>query len=103
MTAASSGGVGDMRPLPSKRLSRHALERWSERVGCEPTALPASDLNRFLLTGRRRPRPRHWTRTYAEPGTVFVYSADRPGVCVVVRDGIAVTVLTRGLFRGAAA
>ena len=51
----------------------------------------------------RRPCPRQWTRTYAEPGTVFVYRADRPDVCVVVRGGVAVTVLTRGLFRGAAA
>lgn len=59
-------------------------------------------LSSFLATGHRRPRPRHWTTARPAPGTSFVYSAAQPGVCVVLRDGTAVTVLTRWLCRRAA-
>ena len=87
---------------PPPRLTRHAVERWSERVGGSPASIPAAALERFLRSGRRRPRPRHWTRTHAEPGTSFVHLADQPDVCVVVRNRAAVTVLTRDLCRGGA-
>jgi len=81
------------------RLSRHAVERWSERVGTSPATIPASALEHFVSHGRRRPRPRHWTTTRAEPGTTFVYLADQPGICVVLRGRVAVTVLSRELCR----
>lgn len=81
------------------RPSRHSLDRWSERVEDDLSRLSAAALRQFLATGRRRPRPRHWTKTTAESGTTFVYCASWPGVCVVVRGDVAVTVLTRQLCR----
>ncbi len=83
------------------RITRHALDRWSERVGGVES--PASALEQFMSRGRRRPRPRHWTTASAAPGTSFIYLSDQPGVCVVLRDGAAVTVLTRSLCRREAA
>ena len=102
--AGTTRGTSGRRCEPRPRwISRHAVDRWSERVGVGLGARAGAELQRFLATGRRRPRPRHWTRAEAGPGTVFVYSAERPDVCVVVREGVAVTVLTRALCRRAAA
>jgi hypothetical protein len=82
------------------RLTNHAVERWFQRVdGGAPGILRGAALESFLRHGKRRPRPRHWTRTYAEPGTTFVYAADQPGVCAVLRGNVVVTVLTRALCR----
>lgn len=87
------------RTLP--RITRHAAERWAERVGGAGSS--QASLEGFLARARRRPRPRHWTTAAAQPGTSFMYLADQPGICVVVREGAAVTVLTRMLCRGEAA
>jgi hypothetical protein len=35
----------------------------------------------------------------AEPGLIFVYGALSPGVCLLVRDDVVLTVKTRELFR----
>jgi len=92
---ATSGG----RSAP--RITRHAIERWTERVGGSTN--PIAALQQFVARARRRPRPRHWTTAAPEPGTSFLYLADQPGVCVVLRGGAAVTVLTRSLCRRQAA
>ena len=33
------------------------------------------------------------------PGLRFVYSAEWPSICILVRDGVAVTVVTRGMMQ----
>ena len=74
----------------------HAIQRWQQRV--EPTIKRAEAdhaLQEFLRSGRARPRPRHWLVARPGPGVLFVFNARRPGVCVVLRGGHAVTVLTR--------
>lgn len=82
------------------RLTRHAVERWFQRVDLGTNDRPSiAALDDLLRRGKRRPRPRHWTRTHVEPGTTFVYAADRPGVCAVVRGNVVVTILTRELCR----
>lgn len=90
---------GSRRP----QITRHALDRWAERVASPGGDSPDITLERFLSLGRRRPRPRHWTTAAAAPGTSFVYLAEQPDVCVVLRGRAAVTVLTRSLCRSAAA
>ncbi|HEY7065734.1 MAG TPA: hypothetical protein VII06_29940 [Chloroflexota bacterium] len=83
-----------------RTISRHAVERWQERVEPGASALGARLALRALLdAGRVRPTPRHWTRVTPEPGLCFVYAADQPGVCALVRDRVVVTVLTRALCR----
>jgi hypothetical protein len=83
------------------RISRHAVDRWQQRVDRDSTfAMARRDLTSFLATGRVRPTPRFWMRELRPSGGLrFVYSARFPGVCVLVREGMAVTVVTRGLMR----
>lgn len=85
----------------TRLISRHAVERWQERVERgrgTPDARGA--LREFLARGRVRPTPRHWTTAMPEPGLCFVYWASRPGVCALVRQNTVVTILTRDLCRG---
>jgi hypothetical protein len=82
-------------------ISRHAVDRWRERVdtSCRPDEARQA-LARFVGGGRSRPTPRAWmSGVRPAPGLRFIYSADRPGVCVLARDGTALTVLTKSLCR----
>jgi hypothetical protein len=86
----------------SLRISNHAVHRWRERVesSCRSDQARQS-LTRFVQEGRSRPTPRRWMKEVKPaPGLRFIYAADRPGVCVLARDGTAMTVLTRSLCRG---
>ncbi len=81
-------------------LSTHAVARWQERVDPQISAVESRmALRRFVSLGRVRATPRHWMRddVTPAPGLSFVYCADRPGVCALVRDGVVLTVLTRTL------
>src|SRR4051812_44162760 len=84
----------------TRRISRHAVERWQERVerGASPRDAHGA-LRDFLAGGRVRPTPRHWTTATPEPGLCFVYWAIRPGVCALVRENTVITILTRDLCR----
>jgi hypothetical protein len=78
----------------SLRISNHAVNRWRERVETSCRSDQAQE-------GRSRPTPRRWMKEVKPgPGLRFIYAADRPGVCVLARDGTAMTVLTRSLCRG---
>jgi hypothetical protein len=90
-----------MRRVVRARVSSHAIQRWQQRVDTH-ASFPAarSALGEFLASGRARPTPRSWMReVVSAPGLRFVYSARWPGICVLVRDGVAVTVLTRAMVR----
>ena len=99
-STASSPGSATRAARWRPQITRHALDRWAERVAGRGGHSPEITLERFLSIGRRRPRPRHWTTAAAAPGTSFVYAAEQPDVCVVLRGRAAVTVLTRSLCRG---
>lgn len=89
-------------PTPSTkvRLSSHAIQRWCERVNTGATLTEARfELGQFISRGRVRATPRHWTDAAPAPGLTFVYWAQRPSVCALVRAGVVVTVLTRSLCR----
>ena len=78
-------------------VSHHAIDRYRERV--DPAATKheaAARLRSLAATGRARSRPRHWTRVAGEQcGCRYVYSAEAPGVCLVVTNGTVVTVFSR--------
>src|SRR3954453_9936480 len=83
------------------RITSHVVDRFIERV--DPTASRAHArrvLTEFLTRGKCRTTPRHWM-DHVSParGKRFIYWADLPGVCLVVIDGVAVTLLTRDLVR----
>ncbi len=81
-------------------VSLHAIDRWVERVDPDSTRSVASvAIAHILATGRVRPTPRHWLRRSATPGTTYAFSAAFPGVCVIVSNSTAVTIITRNLVR----
>ena len=87
--------------MPSARISQHAVQRYSDRVDrASPPAVARLQIAEILARGRWRAWPRHWMRgTSSPPGTRFVYWAELPGVCVIVIEGTAVTLITRQLTR----
>lgn len=88
-------------PTNAAKVALHAAERWMQRVDRGASIREANfAVQRFVALGRVRPTCRHWMRgrVRQEPGTVFVYNAERPDVCAVVVQGVVVTVLTRALF-----
>ena len=82
------------------RASKHAIVRVGQRPGRNgPSCDPEATLLETLASGKARSRPRRWMRNVTTPpGTRFVYSAEHPDVCLVVRDGVAVTALNRDMF-----
>jgi len=87
----------------SLTITRHAIERWQERVDRTASANEARlCLIQLISLGRVRPNPRHWTAVDPTPGTSFVYWARRPNVCAVLFNDAVVTVLTRALCRASA-
>lgn len=92
-----------MKACVTPRVSTHAVERWLQRVDGAASPSAARDaLNRFVRYGRSRSTPRHWMKDVRQtPGLRFIYSDDHPGVCVLVRNNTALTVVTRTLCRPA--
>lgn len=85
------------------RLSAHVVQCWCERVDPGATQLEARfALAQLVSNGRVRATPRHWTDADPAPGLTFVYWAQRPSICVLIVDGVVVTVLTRTLCRSTA-
>jgi hypothetical protein len=90
-------------------VSRHACDRWSQRVDRSATTLHAAReaILAMAATGSRSKRPRRWLlhgrggtsdgigRSGAQAGAVFIYSMELPGVALLVIDDVVVTVLTR--------
>lgn len=86
-------------PRPFVRITTHAVERYRERVDSGVTRTEAAGrIHRILADGIERDRPRAWMEQIQEhPGTTFVYCPIDAEVCLVVRDGTVLTVLTREL------
>jgi len=79
------------------RISRHALSRYRERVDLAATEhLARKDIQGILASGHVSPRPRWWMKSAnATPGAKYLYSARRPGVCIIIIKDTVVTVLSR--------
>lgn len=80
-------------------ISNHAIQRFQERVAPSSSNRDAlSQIRSILVSANRRSRPRWWTRVAGErPGCRYLYSARRADVCLVVRDGVVVTVFSRSV------
>src|SRR4051794_16780294 len=88
---------GSMKPTPI--ITRHAIERYQQRVDARTSMREAAvAISRILEDATVCSRPRKWTRMIATaPGTRYLYSAARPGVCLVVAGGAVVTVHSRSV------
>ena len=77
--------------------THNAILRYQERV--EALAFPAAErrIRELAAHSAVRSRPRWWTMTEHSEGALFFYPSAAPGVCLVVRDGLVVTVLERSL------
>jgi hypothetical protein len=78
-------------------VSSHAIDRYQQRVRPAATRLEAlAEIRAIASRAKARPRPRWWTRVAGDrPGCRYLYCASRPDVCLVVKDGVVLTVFTR--------
>lgn len=83
-------------------VSRHAAERYAERVDTTCDLRQASMLiEDALRDATANAKPRRWMRqAWAAPaGSRFVYSSRYPGLCLIVCNGVVTTVVTRDTCR----
>lgn len=77
-------------------VTAHAITRYQERVAPAASRKDALRAIREILGhARSRSRPRLWTKVNVRPGCRYLYSADHPDVCLVLRGGAVVTVFSR--------
>ena len=78
-------------------VSSHAVARYQQRVRPAATRLEAiAEIRGIASRARVRSSPRWWTRVAGErPGCRYLYCASRPEVCLVVKDGVVLTVFSR--------
>ena len=78
-------------------VSSHAVMRYQQRVRPTATRLEAiAEIREIASRARARSRPRRWTRVAGErPGCRYLYCASRSDVCLVVKDGVVLTVFSR--------
>jgi hypothetical protein len=86
-----------MKPTPV--ITKHAIERYQQRVDPRASVREAAvAMSRILDRAAVCSNPRRWSRVIAKaPGTRYLYSADNPGVCLVVAGGAVVTVHSRAV------
>lgn len=78
----------------------HAVQRWQQRANpASSLGEAAIELREFLRHGHGTTRPRRWTSAEPGAGARFYYWDESPGICVLVRDDVAVTVLSKQLCR----
>ena len=84
----------------SLRITAHAVDRWIERVEPGSRAEARLAILTFVRLSRATCKSRWWMRRVPEPGDLFLYCAERRGVCLVVNaDGAIVTVYTHAESR----
>ncbi|MBL8927469.1 MAG: hypothetical protein JNM77_14695 [Pseudonocardia sp.] len=83
-------------PDPTRLLiTDHAVLRYRERVERVPRWLALRRIRAMCSTASWTFRPHSWMTVVLHPATVYGYGAARPDVCLLVRDGAVVTVLSR--------
>lgn len=83
-------------------VSRHAVKRYTDRVDSTCDVHHAEMiLSDFLSDGIASGTPRQWMRAGSPcpRGSRFVYSDRYPGICLIVKDGVVATVVTRETCR----
>ncbi len=76
-------------------LTPHAVVRYRQRVEAVPHRMAVRRIECLITTARWRSRPRPRTEVVLHPGVIYGYSPRRPDVCLLVRDGVLVTVYSR--------
>lgn len=79
--------------------TRHAIERYQQRVAPVSTADAARRIRAAAEHARVRPTPRWWTPVAPAPGLLFLYPSSMPGVCLLVREGAVITIYERSQCR----
>ena len=79
--------------------TRHAVQRYQQRVAFVPTAEAFRRLSELASNSKTRATPRWCAPVDPAPGLLLAYPADEPGVCLLLRDGAILTVFERGLWR----
>jgi hypothetical protein len=85
-------------------ISAHVTQRYQERVDRSASSIEARlAVMQIASLGKARCVPRHWMRGDVEPspGLTFVVWSQRPDLCLLVRDGIVVTLITRAMCAAA--
>jgi len=81
-------------------VSTHAAQRYQERVDHSASLTEAQlAVVQIASLGKARSVPRHWMRGDVEPspGLVFIVWSCRPDLCLLVRHGVVVTIVTRAM------
>ncbi len=81
-------------PLPP-RISRHAIDRYRQRVEPVDTATATARLAELAAASTRRPTPRQWTEVAPAPGLLFLYPHSDSDICLVMKNNTIVTVFSR--------
>jgi hypothetical protein len=86
-----------MQPQPTQqpRISRHAVDRYRQRVANVSLSEAYRLLSRMAADSTRRPTPRRWTEASPGPGVLFLYPHADSDVCLVMKDDTIVTVFSR--------
>lgn len=87
-------------------ISTHAVERYVQRVDGNASRQEARlAVTQIASLGRLRPVPRHWLRDHVppSPGLLFVIWSERPDICLLVRENVVVTIITRAMCAPSAA
>lgn len=79
--------------------TRHAVQRYQERVSPVSTAEAFRRLTDLGDHAKVRCTPRWWTPVRPAPGLAFAYPVAAPGVCLLVRGGVILTVFERSQCR----
>jgi hypothetical protein len=81
-------------------VSTHVAQRYQERVDRSASLTEARlAVVQIASLAKARSVPRHWMRgdVRPSPGLVFLIWSRRPDVCLLMRDGVVVTLITRAM------
>lgn len=84
---------------PAMYPTRHAVQRYQQRVAPVSTAEAFRRLAELASHAKVRSTPRWWTPVDPAPGLSFAYPAAEPRVCLLLRDGAILTVFERSQCR----
>src|SRR4051812_1958927 len=89
-----------MSPHDSRtRISRHAVDRYRQRVEAVDRREAAQRLAELAADSTRRSTPRRWTEVAPAPGIVFLYPHADSRICLIVKDNTVITVFSRAACR----
>src|SRR5688572_2057461 len=86
--------------MSSVVISTHVAQRYQDRVDSSVSLTEARlAVLEVASRGKTRSVPRHWMRGDVDPspGLAFVVWSSKPDLCLLVRAGVAVTIIKRSM------